>query len=131
MRTLISSDSNIVVISVSYKFGSFISPIDNSSYTIGRTIPIKFTLQDYSGANITNAKPGIYIAINETPTWQFIGTATYKSGAYQYNFDTTKSPIPLSLDDRLYIIVSPTDITANPTSFIPSDWNILENVTLK
>jgi hypothetical protein len=45
---------------VHYNFVGFQSPIDGSTYTLGRNIPVKFSLTDYDGMNIGTALAGIY-----------------------------------------------------------------------
>ena len=49
-----SSSASLVQV-VQYRFGGFLPPLSTGvSYALGRTIPIKFQLSDYSGAAVTS-----------------------------------------------------------------------------
>jgi hypothetical protein len=47
---------------VGYAFGGFLTPVPDSQYNIGRTVPVKFELTDSQGNFVTTAAAKIYVA---------------------------------------------------------------------
>jgi PKD repeat protein len=104
LSAIYSGDANFGVstgtltlnIKAGYVWGGFTSPINNSTYTIGRTIPIKFSLYDASGKIAGDAKPEVKMSFADGSNSNLVslGVATYKSGSYQLNYDTSKLKVP-------------------------------------
>jgi hypothetical protein len=95
--------TNSIQQQVLYGWEGFIAPIDGSQYNIGRTIPVKFSLTDFSGNSVETASAEIKAQVDNGPVVSY-GSAGY-SGHYQYNLDTSLvvGAIP---DAWLTIIVS-------------------------
>ena len=114
-----NSDEKSISVTVRepYVFGGFTSPIPDSQYNKGRTLPVKFQLTDSQGNSITDAVATIYVAPvtdGEVGTWQLglekggtTNVISYNSAGsmYQFNLDTSSlSPkgtwrIRVDLDD--------------------------------
>ena len=76
-------------VNVTYQFGGFLSPFPKQVYKSGSTIPVKFNLTGAS-AGITNAVATCYW--NNGGSDHLLGTFTYGTGQYQFNFKTTGVP---------------------------------------
>jgi hypothetical protein len=78
-----------------YVFGGFLSPIPNSVYNQGRTVPVKFQLTDYQGNFVTWATAKIYVTQMVGGVWGtpvLSGVCRYDSTTNQYAFNLdTKS----------------------------------------
>ena len=99
--------------SVGYVFTGFISPIDNSEYNVGRTVPVKFELRDQWGNLASYANIYIYTIQNgeEKPGTEKGSGASGNlcqydplTNRYQFNLDTKKLvtgmlTIKVTLDD--------------------------------
>jgi hypothetical protein len=48
--------------SVAYAFSGFYTPVPDSQYNIGRTVPVKFELTDYQGNSVITTVAKIYVA---------------------------------------------------------------------
>ena len=93
------SNLQTIVLHVNYKSASFVSPIDNSQYQTGRTIPVKVSVLDFNNSPVPNA--------SVTGSWDGGApfTLTYDSVGkfYAFNYDTS------SLSSGSHTLVVKTD----------------------
>ncbi|MBI4283012.1 MAG: Ig-like domain repeat protein, partial [Chloroflexi bacterium] len=107
----LSGGTGTSTLKVLYGWGGFQSPVPGSQYNIGRVIPVKFILTDFSGNATSNALADVSAQLNSGPVVKY-GTATFGSGQYQFNLDTTLIG-GARTDDWLTIIVSLDDGTSH------------------
>jgi hypothetical protein len=96
---------------VGYKFSRFTSPIPNSKYNLGRTIPVKFQLLDYNNVIQTNGAAFCSVEYgNSAPTNTFPGVSCMpgsdstsntfkfdtKTKQYIYNLATSGYAVPIT-----------------------------------
>jgi hypothetical protein len=100
---------------VEYRFGGLTSPIPDSQYEIGRTIPIKFNLSDFNFNSVGTASTEINIQINDGDIISDDWYPIYNDLHYQFNDDTSllDGAIP---GDLLNIIVLLDDGTDHSVS---------------
>jgi hypothetical protein len=92
---------------VKYNFSGFLSPIPQSSYKAGLTIPVKFTLANAAGTTIPDADAQVLVANSCKVNVFFTGgtptknCATYNATTHTFQFDLKTSK---SLTSGLYTI---------------------------
>ena len=82
----------------------FKSPLSDSQYKIGRTIPVKFTISGADGNAVTTATGNIFTQLNGDDLVDGYGPVTYANGLYQYNLDSALI-LGAKVEDRLVIWV--------------------------
>jgi hypothetical protein len=107
-------------VTVHYVTSGFLSPIPNSNYNRGRTIPVKFQLKDSKGNFVTTANAQIWVSSDNLNWIAGVSKGTnvgnlfsydLTSNMYQFNLDTTSLSlgtlyIKATLDDGTTITVS-------------------------
>jgi Calx-beta domain len=92
---------------VKYNFSRFLSPIPQSSYKAGSTIPVKFTLTNAAGTRISDADAQVLVA-NSCKVKVFFsgGTPAKNCAAYNATTDTFQFDLKISksLTSGLYTV---------------------------
>jgi hypothetical protein len=106
--TAAGPDTSQKVTVVQYTFSGFASPIPNSKYTLGRAIPVKFSLKNVTGAFISTCKCTLSVQkleskngqlrltgkpIPATPVSGSGNTFVYKFTANEYQYNMSTSPL--------------------------------------
>ena len=99
-----SGTSDGVSYSAVYGGVVFKSPLSDSQYKIGRTIPVKFTISGADGNAVTTATGNIFTQLNGDDLVDGYGPVTYANGLYQYNLDSALI-LGAKVEDRLVIWV--------------------------
>jgi hypothetical protein len=100
-----TNTQTITYIVDTYIFGGFISPIANSQYEQGRTIPVKFQLTDYQSNFVTWANPTISVVDSNGTVISGSFQYNLASNSYQFSLNTKKLEIgqliiTISLNDE-------------------------------